>query len=44
MGESVYAEGRIIRKGRSMFFSDIRVVDAETGKIYSSGQGTYKYL
>ena len=44
MGESIYAEGRIIRKGRSMFFSDIRVVDAETGKIYSSGQGTYKYL
>jgi len=44
MGETVHAEGRIIRKGRSMFFSDVRVVDAESGKIYSSGQGAYKYL
>ena len=25
MGETVHAEGRIIRKGRSMFFSDVRV-------------------
>ena len=44
MGETVHAEGRIIRKGRSMFFSDLRVVDADSGKIYSSGQGAYKYL
>ena len=44
MGETVHAEGRIIRKGRSMFFSDVRVVDSESGKIYSSGQGAYKYL
>lgn len=44
MGASVHAEGRIICKGRSMFFCDVRVVDAASGKIYSAGQAVYKYL
>jgi uncharacterized protein (TIGR00369 family) len=44
MGKTVHAEGRLIRKGRSMFFCDLRVVDAATGKIYSTGQGAYKFL
>lgn len=44
MGKTVHAEGRVIRKGRSLFFCDCRVVDAATGKIYSTAQGAYKYL
>ena len=44
MGRTVHAEGKVVRKGRSMFFCDCRVVDAETGKIYSTAQGVYKYL
>ncbi len=44
MGETVHAEGRVTRKGRSMFFCDCRVVDAASGKLYATGQGVYKYL
>jgi uncharacterized protein (TIGR00369 family) len=44
MGRTVHAEGKVVRKGRSMFFCDCQVVDAETGKIYSTAQGVYKYL
>jgi len=42
--EKVFAEGKIVRKGRSMFFADCRVLDAETGKILSTASGIYKYL
>ena len=44
MGETVHAEGRVIRKGRSMVFCDVRVFDAATGKLYAAGQAVYKYL
>ncbi len=44
MGKTVHAEGKVVRKGRSMFFCDCRVVDAESGKIFSTAQGVYKYL
>ncbi len=44
MGETVHAEARVTRKGRSMFFCDCRVVDAGTGKLFAHGQGIYKYL
>jgi len=44
MGETVHAEGRVTRKGRSMFFCDCRVIDAATGKLHATGQGVYKYL
>ncbi len=44
MGATVHAEGRLIRKGRSMFFCDCRVVDAATGKNYAAAQGVYKYF
>jgi uncharacterized protein (TIGR00369 family) len=44
MGETVHAEARVTRKGRSMFFCDCRVVDAATGKLYATGQGVYKFL
>ncbi len=43
MGDTVHAEARVTRKGRSMFFCDCRVVDAATGKLYATGQGGYKY-
>lgn len=42
--EKVFAEGKIVRKGRSMFFADCRVVDAESGKLLSTASGIYKYL
>lgn len=44
MGETVHAEGRVIRKGRSMVFCDVRVVDAASGKLYAAGQAVYKYI
>ena len=44
MGEAVHAEGRVTRKGRSMFFCDCRAIDAATGKLYATGQGVYKYI
>jgi uncharacterized protein (TIGR00369 family) len=44
MGETVHAEAKIVRKGRSMFFCDCRVVDAATGKLFSTAQGVYKYI
>lgn len=44
MGETVHAEGRVVRKGRSMFFCECRVVDVATGKVVCMGQGTYQYL
>ena len=39
----VEAEGTLTRAGRSMYFSDAKVVDPATGAILASGQGTYKY-
>lgn len=42
--EKVFAEARIVRKGRSMFFADCKVLDAATGKILSTASGIYKYL
>ncbi len=44
MAATVHAEAKVVRKGRSMFFCDCRVVDAETGKIFSTAQGVYKFL
>ena len=44
IAETVHAEARISRKGRSLFFCDCRVVDAATGKLFATGQGVYKYL
>ena len=44
MGETVHAEGKVVRKGRSMFFCDCKVFDAATGKLYATGQGVYKFL
>ena len=42
--EKVFAEARIVRKGRSMFFADCKVVNADTGKTLSTASGIYKYL
>jgi len=40
----VFAEGRLLRKGRSMFFSECRVIDAETDNLLATAQGVFKYL
>ncbi|MFT6583276.1 MAG: acyl-coenzyme A thioesterase PaaI-like protein, partial [Alphaproteobacteria bacterium] len=42
--EKIFAEGKIVRKGRSMFFTDCRILDAKTGKILSTASGIFKYL
>lgn len=42
--KTVIAEGEIIRQGRSMYFSDVRVIEEETGKKIASGQGVYKFI
>jgi uncharacterized protein (TIGR00369 family) len=42
-GESVEAIGELTRAGRSLYFSDAKVTDPETGAVLASGQGTYKY-
>jgi uncharacterized protein (TIGR00369 family) len=42
-GDIVEAEGTLTRAGRSMYFSDAKVLAPETGAVLASGQGTYKY-
>ncbi len=42
-GAAIEATGELTRAGRSLYFSDARVTDPETGAVLASGQGTYKY-
>lgn len=42
-GDRVEAVGELTRAGRSLYFSDARVIDPATGAVLASGQGTYKY-
>lgn len=42
-GDFIEATGTLTRAGRSMYFSDAKVLDPDTGAVLASGQGTYKY-
>jgi len=41
-GEEVFADGVVTRRGRSMYFANTTVTDAE-GNLVATGQGAYKY-
>ena len=42
-GDVVEAVGVLTRAGRSLYFSDAKVTDPETGAVLAAGQGTFKY-
>jgi uncharacterized protein (TIGR00369 family) len=42
-GEEIFAEGRILRRGRSIAFGEARVTDAE-GTLVAIGRATYMIL
>ena len=39
----VEAVGELTRAGRSLYFSDAKVIDPANGAVLASGQGTFKY-
>ncbi|MCG8548723.1 MAG: PaaI family thioesterase [Alphaproteobacteria bacterium] len=42
--ELIHTEGRLLRKGRTAFFTDNRVVEAGSGRVLATSQGVHKYL
>ena len=42
--EKVFADAKLVRKGRSIFFANCKVLDAATDKILATASGIYKYL
>lgn len=42
-GPEVEAIGEVVRAGKSMFFTNARVLDPQNGEILACGQGSYKF-
>jgi len=42
-GDKIRAEGRVTKRGRSVFFARIDIFDSE-GTLVATGEGTYKYI
>jgi acyl-coenzyme A thioesterase PaaI-like protein len=43
-GDELVCEGRVLKRGRSTFFSEARLFDGVNGPLLASGQGAYKFL
>ena len=41
-GAEIEAVGEVVKAGRSMFFTNARVIDPESGEVLACGQGSYK--
>jgi len=43
IGEDIFAEGRILKRGKEIIYSDVRVTNA-TGKLLAQGTVTYRIV
>ena len=43
-GDELVCEGSVLKRGRSTFFSEARLLDGINGPLLASGQGAYKFL
>ena len=42
--DELVCEGRVLRSGRSMFFTESRLTDGDGGPLLATGQGAYKFI
>ena len=43
MGDTLVAEGFLQRAGKSIYFADSKVSDGNTGEVFATAQGTFRF-
>jgi acyl-coenzyme A thioesterase PaaI-like protein len=43
IGEDIYAEGRVLKRGKEIIYSDVRVTN-EAGKLLAQGTVVYRII